>query len=243
MEEKNRTLLVLAIAVTVLAAIFVSFGVPALTNQVPEVTLADISQPAETETERVLLPVIITPDTVQSVVASLVRPASYARTLKVALFWGDGQQASRQVRIWADEDTVKTVIGEGGGAQHRLVREGVVRLWYEGDRTWKELPAAANASDLAQKIPTYEDILNLDASQIRDAAYEVKNGKDCIYVETENPAWNTFDRYWIEAVSGLLTACETYENGKLVYQMEETAFSAPLKETDAFSLPDGTALP
>ena len=241
-EEKNRTLLVLAIAVTVIAAIFVSFGLPALTNQIPEVTLADLSQPEETETEHVVLPVDITPETVQSVIASLVRPVSYSRTLSVSLYWGDGQQASRQIQIWADENTVKTVAGGGSGAQHRLVRDGVLRLWYEGDRTWKEISPAEKASDLAQKIPTYEDILDLDVSSIRSASYEVKNGRNCIHVEAEDPVRNTVDHYWIEAVTGLLTDCETYENGKLAYQMQQTAFSSPLEETGVFLLPDGTAL-
>ena len=46
MDQKNRTILVLAIAVTVFAAVFVSLGLPALTGRAPEVVLPDVNQEA-----------------------------------------------------------------------------------------------------------------------------------------------------------------------------------------------------
>ena len=64
MGENNRRVLVAAIAVTVLAAVFVSFGLPALTSRIPQVTLADLDQPAPQEPDQQFLPVEVTPDTV-----------------------------------------------------------------------------------------------------------------------------------------------------------------------------------
>ena len=44
MEQKNRTILVIAIAITVFAAVFVSFGLPSLTGRVPQVVLPDVRE-------------------------------------------------------------------------------------------------------------------------------------------------------------------------------------------------------
>ena len=57
MDQKNRTILVLAIAVTVFAAVFVSLGLPALTGRAPEVVLPDVNQEAVSTEGRDFLPV------------------------------------------------------------------------------------------------------------------------------------------------------------------------------------------
>ena len=115
MDQKKRSLLVLAIAITVCAAVFVSIGVPALTGRAPEVTLPNVNQEA-VEEDKAFLPVEVTPDTVQNVIASLSRPESYHRELTVSLFWTGGD-STEAVEIWADEGYVRTTIATGGAVQ------------------------------------------------------------------------------------------------------------------------------
>lgn len=241
MEQKNRTLLVIAIAITVFAAVFVSFGLPSLTNQIPEVTLPDISQETVDPAGETLLTVEVTPETVQSVIETLARPASYYRELSVTLRWSSGSAVS-QVQIWADEGFLKTAVTANGSVQHRLVGDGTLYLWYAGDRTWREVPAQAASADLAQRIPTYEDVLALETDRITAAGYERKNGKDCIYVEVSGAVPDSLDRYWIETATGLLCAAETVEGERVVYEMTETAWQAPLEAGVSFALPDGKVL-
>ncbi|MBR5534414.1 MAG: hypothetical protein IKU62_06175 [Ruminiclostridium sp.] len=239
MEQKNRTVLVIAIAITVIVAVLLSFGVPALTGQVPEVSLPDISQEASGGGD--LLPVEVTPDTVQSVIATLSRPESCYRELAVTLYWSGGSSSSK-VQIWADGDYVKTVVGVGGVTQHRLVGDGKLCLWYGGDKSWKEIPATEGSFDLAQRIPTYEDVLALNQSLITDAGYQVKNGKDCVFVEVRDTDLGYLDRYWVETATGLLCAAETLSDGVIVYSMTEEALEIPLKGGFVFELPDGTVI-
>ena len=97
MEQKTQTILVIAIAITVVLAVLVSFGLPAVTGQVPEVSLPDISQEAEGGGD--ILPVEVTPDTVQNVIATLARPESYQRELTVTLHWTGGS-SSTKIQIW-----------------------------------------------------------------------------------------------------------------------------------------------
>ena len=239
MEQKNRTILVIAIAITVIAAVLVSFGLPALTNRVPEVSLPDISQEAGEGGD--LLPVEVTPDTVQNVIATLSRPESCYRELTVTLHWAGGS-SSAKVETWTDGGYVKTVIGMNGITQHRLVGDGKLHLWYGGDSTWKEVPSDEDSYDLAQRIPTYEDVLKLNKTLITDAGYEEKNGKDCIFAEVRDTDLGYLDRYWIETATGLLCAAETLADGVTVYTMTEESLRTPLEAGVTFQLPDGTVL-
>lgn len=145
------------------------------------------------------------------------------------------------MEIWADGGYVRTTIATGGTVQYRLVGEGKLRLWYAGDQTWQETEAGDGTADLAQRIPTYEDVLDLDTQQITAANYEEKNGKDCIFIEVEG-VQGVVDRYWIATDTGLLCAAETYEGDQKVYEMTENQFQAPLEAGTVFSLPDGTVL-
>ena len=221
MDQKNRTILVIAIAVTVVAAVFVSIVLPAITGRAPQVTLPNVNQETEGESQA-FLPVEVTPETVQTVIASLSRPDSYYRELTVTLFW-EGGESAEQVEIWADGGYVRTTIATGGTVQYRLVGEGKLRLWYAGDQTWQETEAGDGTADLAQRIPTYEDVLDLDTQQITAANYEEKNGKDCIFIEVEG-VQGVVDRYWIATDTGLLCAAETYEGDQKVYEMTENQF-------------------
>ena len=145
------------------------------------------------------------------------------------------------MEIWADEGYVRTTIATGGAVQYRLVGDGKLRLWYAGDQTWQETEAEDVTADLAQRIPTYEDVLDVDPQTISDAGYEEKNGSNCIFVAVKRDGRVT-DHYWISTDTGLLCAAETYESGRKVYEMGEDRFSAPLEEGMVFSLPDGTVL-
>ena len=92
-----------------------------------------------------------------------------------------------------------------------------------------------------RRIPTYEDVLELDTEQISAASYEEKNEAYCIFVEVKR-SQDVLDRYWIDTDTGLLCAAETYEEDTKVYEMTETQLRAPLEDGIVFSLPDGTIL-
>ena len=242
MEQKNRTAVVIAIGIVIFAAVFLSIGLPALTNRTPEVTLPDLNASDQLDGGGdAALPLEVTPETVQSVIATLSRPANYARSLTVTLYWGENGRAESSVRVWADGDAVQTELtGPDGETQCRLVADGTLFLWYGGDRVWKERPAEEGSGDLAQRIPTYEDVLYLDPEQITDAGYGSRSGHNCVYVQAQRGETGTLERYWVEIATGLLYAAETECDGKVIYTMTETALTAPMTEAHSFALPDGT---
>ncbi|MCF0123512.1 MAG: hypothetical protein HUJ67_05310 [Ruminiclostridium sp.] len=239
MDQKKRGALVAAIGITVLIAVFVSFGLPALMG-VPEVTLPELSQEANAEYSD-FLSVEVTPETVQSVIATMERPKSYYREQAATLYWSGGSDTDK-VRLWCEAGYVKTEVTSGWQTQHRLVGKDALYLWYEGDKTYRKMDRKEGFDDLAQRIPTYEDVLKLDVEQIAAAGYETRNGSDCIYVEVRDEELNSRNLYWIEMATGLLYGAETWENDTKVYEMYATALWSPIEGDVCFALPDGTVL-
>ncbi len=254
MEQKNRRILVIAIALTIMAALTASFLLP-LFYQLPEVVRPNpensqgAGQPGEETGESGNYTVVgVTNETVQDVIATLHRDQHYYRKLVIELFWGADQQTEHStttVQVWTDGANQKNIImAPDGTTQNYLIVDGTRYLWYAGDRTYDARPAGDRAADLIQHIPTYEDVLALNKEQITASGYESKNNVNCIYVEELVKELGYLHRYWISTTTGLLVAAETvYQaNGQLCYRMTEEICEPLGKEAVSFVLPDGREL-
>lgn len=249
MEEKKRTLLAVVISCIILAAVGYSFGLNFF-HSTPEIVVPDPSASAETDYDPADsgalggVSVEVTPETVQSVIASLSRYKRYSRTVYVWYSWSGGGSGTitAQVRVadgWSRCDATLS----GGLTEHSIVGDGSLWYWYGDGESWLECPADENAADLLQYIPTYEDVLALETEQITDTGYEEKDGAACIYVEAEREELGYLERYWISVTSGLLVAAETEKDGEIVYAMSsDNMVSPPTGLEGAFTLPDGQVL-
>ncbi len=253
MGQKNRLALVVVVTVVIAIAIFASFGGGLFTQDLPQVVLpspdssqGDSSGASSSVGESAHFQrVEVTPETVQSVIASLSRSTSYYRELNVETFWGEGDSSSASVRTWVDGDWSHSVQSLPTGlVRHDIVGDGTLYYWYDGDETWRTVPADGRSADLAQHIPTYETVLELDRDSILSTGYEVQGDMPCIYVEVLGGVEGYEERYWVSVDSGLLVCAESLEDGALVYRMTAfTPISSPCPvEQDTFALPDGTVL-
>ena len=108
MDSKKRLAIALAITCLIVVAIFASFGRSLFFVQIPSITLADVDG-AESSSSGgsggqegdQYWQVAVTPETVQSVVATLSRPDSYYRELTVETLWSGGSYSST-VQYWED---------------------------------------------------------------------------------------------------------------------------------------------
>ena len=253
MEQKYRMIIVLTIAATIIVAVFASFGIPFLSGRTSQIVLPDVTGSAAqtdavdgSQNQSGYVPVSVTPSTVQKVIATLARPENYYRKLTVELLWQDNttvKSAVSTVQVWTDGAYMKAAILTADGTmQYCVIANGTRYVWYGSDKTYVSTPAKEHAADLAQRIPTYEDVLSLNPALITSAGYEQKNGHDCIYVEVKEEQLGYLERYWIETATGLLVAAETEENGIVVYRMTEDTMESPVQDQVVFSLPDGTVL-
>lgn len=248
MGEKKRTMLAAVIIVVVLAAVLYSFFLN-LFAPTPELVLAnpDAAQSenlgSEEPDEAGGVPVEVTPQTVQDLVAYLNRYESYRRTVTAEYFYNGQSAGAVTGQVWADGGWLRTDLTLSTGVvEHTIVGDGTLWLWQDQGRAVYSGPAAERAADLSQRLPTYEDVLLLDQGDITAASYEERENQPCVYVEARTELGYT-ERYWISVDSGLLVAAETEKGGEVVYAMTARDVVSPLDDTQGiFVLPDGTVL-
>ena len=185
MTSKNRLFIVAAIILLMGVAMFASLGRSLFTLRTPEVVLPSSSAgtgsiSGSSDPGQNYQRVEVTTETVAGVVATLSRPASYYRELTVETFWSGGSSAS-QVQVWTDGGwSHSRQLLPSGVVRHDLTGEGTLYYWYDGSSLYKQAPADERSSDLAQHIPTYEDVLELE--EIAAAGYENRGELPCVYV-------------------------------------------------------------
>lgn len=246
MERRNRNILVLLIALVIVAAAFSSFGMEYFAGNTPEITLPEITHPAGPEGEEPgrtdgVIRVEVTPDTVQGVVETLERPASYYQEITVTYGAAGGSLTAKQ---WVDGGWSRTEAAlPGGMIRHTIVGEGMVHYWYGNSRTWASAPGDQRSHDLeGPHIPTYEDILDVEKDHITRAGYEEKDDMACVFAEIIDSELGSVSRYWVSVDNGLLVAAERARGEELLLTMSAAGIERPVAAGTVFALPDGTQL-
>lgn len=241
MERRKRNFLVILIAVVIAIAVFASFGLPLFYGPTPEIVLPTPLPTGQNQVEESGqgggVRVEVTPATVQSVIAAMSRLESYFRTVTTTL---EGTSVTAQV--WVDDGWTRTDLTlPTGRVAHTIVGDGTVWRWYDGEREARSWSADRGAADVeGQRIPTYEDVIDLAPETITAAGYEEKNGMDCVYIGVEVAEPAQVERYWVSADNGLLVAAETEIGDEVVWSMTATAPEIPVSASASFALPDGT---
>ena len=249
MDPKNRLFISAAVILVIVGAMFTSFGRSLFLLNTPSVVLpngenggSSSSSQGEQSSSGQYQTVACTPDTVQSIVATLVRSYSYYRELTVETFW-EGGSSSVPVQVWVDGGwSHSRQVLPSGAVRHDLTGDAAQYYWYEGSQRYETAAADGFSADLSQRLPTYETVLLLDPEQITAAGYELRGGMSCVWVEVQLDE-TLSEQYWVSVDSGLLVSAEMVQDGQLVYRM--TAYSAiqtPCPTDASFRLPDGTTL-
>lgn len=248
MERKRRTLFAVLIATIIVLAVFASFAITMFGQEDYQIKLPDLSDNTQSDptgdpgnSNGQFIRIEVTPETVQNVIATLDRPRSYYRELNLEL-WADAEtSAATTAQVWVDGGwTRSSVTAPGGLTQNNLVGGDEHWMWYEGDETALVFPAGEMVSDVVQRIPTYEDVLELPQQLITAAGYESYAGTDCVYVEIEQKELNSCERYWVSVSDGLLVAAERVKDDMVVYRMTAQSTVSPAPLDSSFALPDGT---
>ena len=184
----------------------------------------------------------VTPETVQTAIATLSRPQEYRRTVTVEQLWtgGSGTYETAVAVSGGWTRTDRTLAG--GRVRHVLTDGEVTHIWYDGGTEVYTAPAGGISADNEQNIPTYEEILDLPPEAIAVADYRVISGVNCIYVETAEDGEGFVLRYWVSVDTGLLAVSERLLEGEPVYRMAALALDQASPTAADFTLPDGTPL-
>ena len=258
MERKNKLVLFLLIVLVMGVAMFSGFGLTLFGGSEVEIVLPTPipsgSGTGEGPGESGWVEdVRVTPETVQNVIATLARPENYSRTVTVEMAAGEDRTGTYTASVlvdgawtsvWLDHDAYRSV-----GEQRTILYldpetgEGTLYRWYGTGGEVVSWPVERGEDDLAQHIPTYEDVLELDPDSIVDAGFVVRDGVPCVYVEAQVEELGYLERYWVSTENGLLIAAETSEDGVVVLRMSSTeAEVLQTADEERFTLPDGTVL-
>lgn len=251
MEEKNRTIFVVLIAAVIVVAVFSSFGLNLFMPRTPDVYLPKVTDsvgesPGQgEETPGGYTRVEVLPETVQDVIRTMVplQPKSFHRTVTVRTALGGGAMGETVNQVWVDFGwTMVESAWPGGVVEYTIVGEGRVYRWFLGDRTYKVWDGGEGDANMAQRIPTYEDVLDLNRRDITATGYEEKDGLPCVYVEVAENELGNRERYWVSVETGLLVAAETRKGEEALLIVSSGMVESPVQQGKAFALPDGTVL-
>ncbi|MBE6956598.1 MAG: hypothetical protein E7450_04005 [Ruminococcaceae bacterium] len=245
MEQNKRTRVAVLIALIVVLAVLGSFAYSIYSAQTSGVTLPAIQPDSSTDLtgDQHAQRIEVSTDTVQAVIASLDRIDSYHRQLTAQTFWDDGSSVT-SAQTWVDDGyTYSRVVLPSGAIRYSLSDGATQHYWYSGSVTYMTAPESTLNADLSQRIPTYEDVLDLPAERIHDAGYGAYGEHPCIYVETTVDTLGYLERYWVSVDTGLLVAAETVKGEQVVLSVNATyPVTTPCPSNIRFALPDGTVL-
>lgn len=231
-----------AVVLVVALMLFHSFRSPP-SLVLPEEQDSSQLPPDSGDQQEALGTVSVTPETVQTAIATLERPEQYRRSICVEQYWDDGS-GSWDTSIstngaWIRMDRTLA----SGRVRHSITDGSITYIWYDSETRVFTSVADDITPDMEQSIPTYEDVLSLDAEQISQADYQVTDDYGgCIFVETAPDENGYALRYWVSLDSGLLAAAEKLQNGELIYHMWETALDLAPTFDGEFILPNGQTL-
>lgn len=186
--------------------------------------------------------VAVTPETVQTAIATLERPEQYSRVIRVEQFWSGGSGSFETTVTVSGRWTRTDRVLSGSQTRHTITDGETTYIWYGAESAVFSAPAGEITADDEQSIPTYETILDLPMETIAAADYRSTSGINCIYVETAEDDLGYVQRYWVSVDTGLLVASERLQDGETIYRMASLTADLSTPSTDRFILPDGTVL-
>ena len=246
MKRNQMTVLILSITVILTLGIFLSFywSFLGISDGATEITLPSEKPTAPTgvSEESPIEKVEITTKNVQRVIASMSRPESCSFDSKVTLYYHGGSTS------WENDHSIKNGYTKteqynaaGALVKHVITGNGMIFIWRPGgDARYWSGHLGEETPDTVQMIPTYEDIVTLNPSEIIDANYESVDGSNCIYVKALDTKFQYTDEYWISLDYGLLIRAVTKSKEEIIYEMKVGAISTSLVDDKVFLLPNNT---
>lgn len=207
-----------------------------------ENSTSEQTDPDASAGEDALTVIAVTPETVQTAIATLARPEQYSRAIRVEQVWSGGSGSFETTVTVSGRWTRTDRTLSDGQVRHTITDGETTYIWYNSESTVYSGPAGEITPDDEQAIPTYETILELPVEDIAAADYRSVSDVNCIYVETAEDPDGYTQRYWVGVETGLLVASERLLEGETIYRMASLTVDLSVPSADRFILPDGTVL-
>ena len=182
----------------------------------------------------------VNPETIKTVLGTLVRAESFFRTYTIKTFW-DGGESESTLSYWQKGENIKLRISRNKSVRNILVRGDELYIWYDGsDSVFNSKLSESSVSkeiDRFSRLVTYEEIMDIPQENIQDAYYVDKSGQACIFVQYLNGELNYVNQLFVSIDTGLLVSCEKFDGEELVYSMESVSPELSTPSDDIFKIP------
>jgi hypothetical protein len=232
MKKKN---LLLAI-ILALAAVIVSFVIIQWRSNI-ETPVISITEPSESPQDSGNRDgndrLEVSPETVQTLIASLNRPDSYTSSYTITRYYSGGQ-ASEEMTVHHKGGKFRMIRLANNRTENAVVSNGEVHWWIDGAEALVSSSLAdsgARVLDELASLVAYEGLLDVPAEDIYAASHETYKGENCIFVKYADSEAYTIELY-ISVDKRLLVEAEIFEAGTLIYRMQSvsTELTAPADE-------------
>lgn len=248
MEKKNnRSILVVAMALIVVVAVFVTVFLMHPAEQKEEILLPSAQlnrlpdQRPYTSTASDFLELNI--ENAIEVLKSLNRLQFYHQSYRVSLLNGV-LAAERDVEIWYNNGLIHAEVKLPYQLKSVLTDGTTLWIWYDTDLQPVQLTLDSSITmEDVLGLPGFDYLQTLSQATVVDAGYELLDeSRRCVFVCTQ--LGKRAERYWIDMETGLLYQHDILEDSQQIYTVTQRAFDrlAPGDEAYAgrFCLPDGT---
>lgn len=225
MKKRGAFFYILIVLAFLAIGVLIYVLAPGNEPETPAVLLPPAAAPGASEGESiggsaVQQTIEVTPETVQTVIATLQRIDSYARTLTVERYSSAGRR-TETLDVWARGGSCRITVH--GDPVKNVLLSGLDKwVWYSDREGIFHGTARDGDPDAYQTLLTYEDVLTMPASRITDAGYTDYDGTDCIFVRYTEGPFSYDHRCYIAVDTGLLMGQETYDGEALIYAMHST---------------------
>lgn len=211
-----------AIMLVILAVVVLVLASPEDTTPVILPTVED-NAPADSAAEDADV-LTVTNENVQAVIATLARAGSYSREIISETFWAGGS-AETVFSVWAHGESLRVEARQGDRTRNMILTADDCWIWY-GDAA-DNVYHGTGENDIRDMdewlgLPTYEDVLEIPAGEIRDSGYSEYAGDTCIYVVYSSGEMNYRNHIYVSVTTGLVMGMEIYDGQNLIYRMEST---------------------
>ena len=176
---------------------------------------------------------------VQAVIGTLERPAGYELSALVTYYYEDTNKSFTS-HLWSNGSIQRGAVTNSDGQieKNALLTASHIYIWGDESDVYYRGQRDQFTVEDELRMPTYESVLALSADSIKEAKTTNYEGRLCIYVQSEYDSNITRDWY-IDIANALLIACDTKDNGELIYSMRCTSLKIGEQDEELFALPSG----
>lgn len=244
--KKRSTVALIAAMFVVAVGVFISFFLSSSQNDSYQITLPgqgsaeiDTSHEIGSNNRDQLQTITVDAGNIQSVVASLQRPDAYHCELSMVYYYRD-LQTTLKSELWKSPKATRVTqfTAQGEPEQQVLLTNEWVYLWGT-ETTYSRYARQQNDADLYSRIPSYEDLIQMDPSRILSGELCEVDGALCLYAKSQDTLTGEIEEWYILVENGLLLQASGSLEGKRTYTCSMTSLELVSPEQAMFLLPDG----